>query len=71
VQAQQRCHNFGLPDEQPKSIINIWRQLLKAGDLLSIESQLGPTVIAGYPWFNDWGRDTLIALPGLANNAAL
>lgn len=24
-----------------------------------------PTVIAGYPWFNDWGRDTMIALPGL------
>ena len=23
------------------------------------------TVIAGYPWFTDWGRDTLIALPGL------
>jgi 4-alpha-glucanotransferase len=23
-------------------------------------------VIAGYHWFNDWGRDTLIALPGLA-----
>ena len=22
-------------------------------------------VIAGYHWFNDWGRDTLIALPGL------
>ena len=26
----------------------------------------GPTVIAGYHWFSDWGRDTLIALPGLA-----
>ena len=25
----------------------------------------GPTVIAGYPWFTDWGRDTMIALPGL------
>ncbi|NDJ36174.1 MAG: glycogen debranching protein, partial [Chloroflexi bacterium] len=25
----------------------------------------GLTVIAGYPWFNDWGRDTMIALPGL------
>ena len=25
----------------------------------------GTTVIAGYPWFNDWGRDTMIALPGL------
>lgn len=25
----------------------------------------GRSVIAGYPWFNDWGRDTMIALPGL------
>lgn len=24
-----------------------------------------PTLIAGYPWFTDWGRDTMIALPGL------
>jgi predicted glycogen debranching enzyme len=23
------------------------------------------SVIAGYPWFEDWGRDTFIALPGL------
>ena len=26
----------------------------------------GSTVIAGYPWFGDWGRDTMIALPGIA-----
>jgi predicted glycogen debranching enzyme len=26
----------------------------------------GCTVIAGYPWFSDWGRDTMISLPGLA-----
>ena len=25
----------------------------------------GSTLIAGYPWFSDWGRDTMIALPGL------
>jgi predicted glycogen debranching enzyme len=25
----------------------------------------GRTVIAGYHWFGDWGRDTMIALPGL------
>jgi predicted glycogen debranching enzyme len=25
----------------------------------------GCTVIAGYPWFGDWGRDTMISLPGL------
>ena len=23
------------------------------------------TIIAGYPWFTDWGRDAMIALPGL------
>ena len=25
----------------------------------------GKSIIAGYPWFNDWGRDTMIALRGL------
>lgn len=25
----------------------------------------GHTMIAGYPWFTDWGRDTMVALPGL------
>src|SRR5258707_6096200 len=30
-----------------------------------------PTVIAGYPWFTDWGRDTMIALPGLLLSSGL
>lgn len=29
------------------------------------DGTLGVSVIAGYPWFGDWGRDTMIALPGL------
>lgn len=29
------------------------------------EAKAGLTVIAGYPWFTDWGRDTMISLPGL------
>ena len=29
------------------------------------ENPKGESVIAGYPWFGDWGRDTMIALPGL------
>lgn len=29
------------------------------------DTDAGRTVIAGYHWFNDWGRDTMIALPGL------
>jgi predicted glycogen debranching enzyme len=32
-----------------------------------IEKRNGETfIIAGYPWFGPWGRDTFIALPGLA-----
>jgi len=27
--------------------------------------EVGLTIIAGYPWFTDWGRDTMISLPGL------
>ena len=26
------------------------------------------SIIAGYPWFADWGRDTMISLPGLATH---
>ncbi len=29
------------------------------------DGSVGKTVIAGYHWFADWGRDTMIALPGL------
>jgi len=32
-----------------------------------IERRKGSTlIIAGYPWFGEWGRDTFISLPGLA-----
>lgn len=41
--------------------------LLLAADQFIVrrESTGRSTVIAGYPWFTDWGRDTMIALPGL------
>lgn len=29
------------------------------------EERNGKTIIAGYHWFGDWGRDTMISLPGL------
>ena len=31
----------------------------------TLHGQTLSTIIAGYPWFADWGRDTFIALPGL------
>jgi predicted glycogen debranching enzyme len=30
-----------------------------------VDGRPGKTLIAGYHWFNDWGRDTMISLPGL------
>ncbi|MDS4020553.1 MAG: amylo-alpha-1,6-glucosidase [Candidatus Competibacter sp.] len=46
------------------------RQLVLAADSFLVARPLpdlpeGESVIAGYPWFGDWGRDTMIALPGL------
>jgi predicted glycogen debranching enzyme len=42
------------------------QQLVLAADQFIVQRGAGHTVIAGYPWFGDWGRDTMIALPGLA-----
>lgn len=33
--------------------------------ITSRESTGSKTILAGYPWFTDWGRDTMVALPGL------
>lgn len=41
-------------------------QLVLAADQFIVKRGSGHTVIAGYPWFSDWGRDTMIALPGLS-----
>ncbi len=59
------AHNI-TPEQTPDWI----RQLVLAADQFIVDRPLaeeldGKTVIAGYPWFNDWGRDTMISLPGL------
>lgn len=38
--------------------------LERAADAYLVERGGGRTIIAGYPWFGDWGRDTFIALRG-------
>ena len=43
----------------------ITRRLFLAADQFIISRRDGKSVVAGYPWFNDWGRDTMISLPGL------
>lgn len=39
--------------------------LIAAADQFIVSRAPFQTVIAGYPWFTDWGRDTMISLPGL------
>jgi predicted glycogen debranching enzyme len=39
--------------------------LARSGDAYLVRRGNGKTIIAGYPWFTDWGRDTFIALRGL------
>lgn len=46
------------------------RQLVLAADQFIVNRPSphdpdGKTIIAGYPWFEDWGRDTMISLAGL------
>jgi len=45
-------------------------RLVLAADAFLVRRSVGgkdlATVIAGYHWFGDWGRDAMIALPGLA-----
>jgi predicted glycogen debranching enzyme len=46
------------------------RQLVLAADQFVVRRPLSDdgdarSIVAGYHWFGDWGRDTMIALPGL------
>jgi predicted glycogen debranching enzyme len=40
-------------------------RLARAADAYIVQRGVGKTIVAGYPWFTDWGRDTFIALRGL------
>ena len=40
-------------------------RLDRAADAYLVRRGAGQTIVAGYPWFTDWGRDTFIALRGL------
>ena len=63
----QRARTCGESAEEEPSWF--W-QLVLAADQFVVKRQLqddaeGRSIVAGYHWFNDWGRDTMIALPGL------
>src|SRR5277367_4814294 len=77
-QANSPAQDANDPDALEDAPAWVWQLVLAAdqfiakrtlpadsGDSSGAEDTDGRTVIAGYHWFADWGRDTMIALPGL------
>ncbi|MCA9874584.1 MAG: glycogen debranching enzyme family protein, partial [Anaerolineales bacterium] len=59
--------NNGCPDPKYRPYI---QQLILAADQFVVKRPLptrpnGRSILAGYHWFSDWSRDTMVALPGL------
>ena len=55
----------------PKSAPDWIHTLTRASDQFIVRrggTGTAHSVIAGYPWFADWGRDTMISLPGLTTS---
>lgn len=70
LSVQEGRHKFfEIPSNVPEEV----RQLYLSTDSFIVQRSCvqdqvithGKTAIAGYHWFGDWGRDTMIALPGL------
>jgi len=60
-----------LPESAPpwiRTLAQATGQFIVRRDAAGTASATAPatSIIAGYPWFTDWGRDAMIALPGLA-----
>lgn len=55
---ERLIHSFVDQPVQQRLALAADQFIVKRGDHLL-------SVIAGYPWFSDWGRDAMIALPGL------
>ena len=51
--------------ESPHNGESFEAQLLQAARAFVVRRESGKSVIAGYPWFLDWGRDTFISARGL------
>ncbi|HYL11031.1 MAG TPA: amylo-alpha-1,6-glucosidase [Candidatus Acidoferrales bacterium] len=75
--AERAAHEYALVEKwaeqnaQAASSAPQWvRQLALAADQFIVRRSLpedpdGRSIVAGYHWFGEWGRDTMIALPGL------
>lgn len=66
LERTRSLHGVGSKGVLPEAL----QQLVLAADQFIVRRPTpvdpdGKSIIAGYHWFSDWGRDTMIALPGL------
>jgi predicted glycogen debranching enzyme len=58
------CYH-GLRDTERQRRAAFSTPLDRAADSYVVHRGTSRTIVAGYPWFTDWGRDTFIAMRGL------
>jgi predicted glycogen debranching enzyme len=63
--ADARAHALALIAAERGRRAELGDPLERAAESYVVRRGAGRTVIAGFPWFTDWGRDTFIALRGL------
>jgi predicted glycogen debranching enzyme len=56
---------FGLMRHRERARRSFSSPLDRAADAYLVKRGAGQTLVAGYPWFTDWGRDTFISVRGL------
>lgn len=61
----RRGLNPGPGDQPAPATDELHCALASAADQFVVETRGGTSIIAGYHWFGEWGRDSFIALPGL------
>ncbi|GKS57503.1 glycogen debranching protein [Nitrospira sp.] len=61
---EERARRSRLESSAP-GMDRLARRLWTAAETYISQRGEQQTVLAGYPWFTDWGRDTFISLPGL------
>jgi len=68
TEKRRRLNLLNLTDHSTNQPLNLSTEqllMLAADQFIVKRGEDLKTVIAGYHWFTDWGRDTMISLPGL------
>ncbi len=65
VDADVELHAETLAEIEHRRRGGVANPLFAAASCYAVDGNRGKTVVAGFPWFTDWGRDTFIAMRGL------